>query len=140
MADVTPIGSCGHPLQLFWLKDEVWNSIPGAKNAPKGKMTPCVKCAEAMLGRPITLSDVSLSHYKRTMPEQPDFMREYAKATLYGACAAIRCPPPSDWQPPSEAPHSDAAQIGARLAVQTSNVEVVLDELIREFGVAFGAD
>jgi hypothetical protein len=127
--------SCGVPLLLYWLKDEVWTQVRGTGAPPEGGFSLCLGCAEKRLGRRLTLDDLGIGKYQLTagnMPNRPDFMKEYARATVYGACEESKVPTPAAWQRPADRPHTDALAVGASLARQTLNASSLLPQLILE--------
>jgi hypothetical protein len=133
-----PKASCGHEIELYWIKDEVWQQIPGARGAPEGSMTQCLDCGQKLLGRPFTLTDLAIGSYRRMKNMPHKFQREYARGTLCGACLGAGYPLPEGWNLPTERPHSDGIGIGRKLAEQTPHANSVIPSLIAEWRSAFG--
>ncbi len=131
--------SCGHDYEMFWLKEVVWNQIPGTKDAPEDSMTPCLACAETLLARQMTLGDISVSSYLRTTGMPTEFLREYVKALLCGAFTACMTPLPNGWIIPTELPHTVAAAHGKKLAKQSASPQTALKQLMLDFQSSFGS-
>lgn len=129
--------SCGHSVELYWIKDEVWLQIPGAKGAQEGTMTQCLDCAQKLLGRPFTLHDLSVPSYLRTKHMPRPFMKEYARAVLCGAYAGCCIQLPEGWSMPVDHPHIDSFAIGKKLAEQTDAPGALLPSLIAEWQRVF---
>jgi hypothetical protein len=111
---------------MYWLHDSVWPF-------PQGQVQhKCVQCVEKKIGRKLTLHDLSMVTQKRSLAHNSvDFVRKYARATVWGACQAASVDAPTNWAP-TAAPHFDAAKIGKLLAGQTPETAGVLPELIKE--------
>ena len=128
---------CDQPSQLFWLKDEVWNQIREKKHGEANGFILCFKCAEEILGRPLTLDDLALSHYLKTEHMPRDFLQECVRSTLHGAYQATRVPLPEGWETPHERPFTDAFEIGTKLGKQTPNAQKKLADLLHEYKKCF---
>lgn len=47
--------SCGHPPEIYWINDVVWAEVMESAGPQIVGFNPCLKCAEQLLGREITL-------------------------------------------------------------------------------------
>jgi hypothetical protein len=125
--------SCRKPDILYWLKDTVWHTIAVVSQdlVWQGHLFMCLGCAERRLGRLLTLHDLDVGNYARTEMMPRDFMRDYTRATLYGACEIAQIPPYTTWQFPTD-PHVPAMDIGRKLASRTADARDILPILIVE--------
>jgi len=122
---------CGKPIVLYWLDDGTWQQVAQLAPAPNGHL--CLKCVEHHLGRKLTLGDLCISNYLRTTNcNAPEFMREYTRSTVIGACQHIGREIPAGWEVPTEKPHVDALEIGKHLAANTADIESMVDSLINQ--------
>lgn len=128
MADkpLGPTCDCGAPMVMYWVHDHVWPY-------PQGEVQhKCVECLEKTIGRKLTLHDLSMVTQKRTLRHnQVDFVRRYARATVWGACQVADVDVAADWAP-AQPPHDDAAALGRLLAAQTPDAADVLALLLQE--------
>ncbi len=128
---------CGQPAQMFWLNDEVWDRIRKKHNGKEDGFILCFKCAQELLGELLTLRDLALSHYLKTVFMPRGFLQECVRSTLHGAYQAADVPPPEGWRAPCEQPFTDAFEIGTTLGKQTLNVQDELVELLNEYKKCF---
>lgn len=125
--------TCGAPVVLYWVRDDVWQAAAPAATAVGGHL--CLNCAANAIGRPLTLHDLEIANYLRTarnMAGVPGFMQQYARATVIGACSAAGVAIPAGWSQPATQPHTDALAIGEQLARQTADPGAVLPALVAE--------
>jgi hypothetical protein len=116
---------------LYWIKDEVWRAAAPAAKPPWGHL--CLDCVAKEIGRPLTLQDLDIAVYLRTTQHNSqDFMRQYTRATVLGACKVASIPRPTGWNEPTTQPHLDALKIGDQLARQTKDPEAASSALVQE--------
>lgn len=118
---------CGRKVMIYWLKDDIWKQ---AFSSFSGFY--CPTCFEEMLGRALTLNDVDISNYKKTMPEDPGFMREYTRALAVGGLVAANLALPANWSFPEDSPHKEHMEIGRKLGTQTPNPREVAVDLVNQ--------
>ena len=125
---------CNAPMMIYWLKNDVWREID-----PTGKRILCPTCAEAQLGRELTLHDLDIANYKAkgTMHFAPGFMKEYTRAAIVGGFLAASEHLPAGWTVPSDHPHIDHMSIGEKLGRQTADLTDVLPKLVAELDRVF---
>jgi hypothetical protein len=122
---------CGVPVVLYWIDDAVWRRISHHATASGGHL--CVVCAERYLGRSLSLADLSIDNYLRTTDRNSfEFMRQYVRSTILGACRVIGNDIPNGWTMPTKMPHTDAVQVGEDLARNTRNCREEIDRLISD--------
>ncbi|HEX4610963.1 MAG TPA: hypothetical protein VH092_22425 [Urbifossiella sp.] len=125
---------CGVPAVLYWIDDETWGRAAHAASPPPvGHL--CTNCTGREIGRPLTLKDLRVEFYKKTMPlRAPDFMREYVRATVAGAAVAAGQRRPAHWTPPETVGIAlqRANELGAALAKDTPDAAAVTDWLAAE--------
>src|SRR3954462_10269740 len=108
---------CGASMILYWIKDDVWRAAAHAAKAPWGHL--CLDCVAREIGRPLTLRYLDISIYLRTTQHNTlYFMRQYAQATVIGACRPANVTAPAGWVEPTTQPHFDVLKIGEQLAQQ----------------------
>ena len=131
---VAPADCTCQPVMLYWVKDEVW--APAASVASTKPMDHlCPTCAARVIGRPITLNDLSVENYLRTarnMSDGQNFIREYVRGTIIVALVATQMMLPPGWTLPTAKPHTDALGIGEQLARQTGEPKKALVALVAE--------
>jgi hypothetical protein len=126
---------CKGPAQMFWIKQPLWDQTRRAADPPEGHgYLLCITCTETRLGRELTLHDLDLGTYRRNLHGNPvEFVKEYARGTLHGACQEAAANTPAGWQVRTDPPFSDAFYVGAKMARQTADAKEILPQLLLEF-------
>lgn len=127
-----PPFTCHHP-PFYWLHDEVWKDVGGIR---------CPPCAEAALGRPLTLRDLSVRKFQETAegPGGVKFVWIYVRAIVIGAImgSPLRVPKPMGWPLGVKGTVAEEGLcVGEYLGRQTPDLAELLPTLIAEVNAEF---
>jgi hypothetical protein len=134
---------CSKPTCLFWIKDEVWKSIPHRPTDPEEGhgFTLCPQCMGIRMkeaGLTLTLHDFWIGGYKASKHTEPQYLKEFIRCVLHGACLAAGILPREGWQlPQGEDDYTRLVRVGRTLAEQTPDARTLVHELLADWQKTF---
>ena len=120
---------CGADCVLYWLRDEVWSICKVNASCCGGHL--CLKHAEEIVGRKLTLNDLSVIQYLATAKNETDDKPRVIHClvdTVIGAAFVAGVNVPSDWCSMWDA----YTELGKKLGTQTPDAANAVKRLIRE--------